>query len=260
VPILLNFTSATLCWFNVRTGEDGIDSMNSQSFHVIGEERKTGRMVFGPDTEQPAAVPIPSAPGSLTSARAPAPASPSPSSSTTVVLPAKGTDDSSSDSGNDGSGGSPPNSSPMATDNTSSSSGGGDGEELGAGGREESGGLSSTATAGIGVGATIGVFAVAGGVFMLWRRRRQQRSQEKAAAAAAASAAGGGMAGGDNGWPHSSFGGYYGELSSASKSAGSSAGPGSHFADWPAAQKWELDAQRGAVEAADGPPRHEMPA
>jgi hypothetical protein len=139
--------------------------------------------------------------------------------------------------------------------------GGGGGKKLDAEGSEESGGLSSKVTAGIGVGATIGVFVVAGGVFMLWRRRRrQQRSQERATAAAS-SAAGRGMAGvGDDGWSEPSFGGYYGELSSVGKSAVSSPGPGWHFADGVAARNGELDASRSAVEAPEGAYRHEMAA
>ncbi len=51
VPVLLNFTSGTPCWFNVRTGADMVDTDNSATFSIVGEERSSGRQVFGLDTD-----------------------------------------------------------------------------------------------------------------------------------------------------------------------------------------------------------------
>ncbi|KAM7191513.1 hypothetical protein V8F33_008864 [Rhypophila sp. PSN 637] len=49
VPIVLNFTSATPCWFNLRPGTEPGFGANSKSFTIIGQERRSGSRVFGPD-------------------------------------------------------------------------------------------------------------------------------------------------------------------------------------------------------------------
>ncbi|KAH6631201.1 hypothetical protein B0J18DRAFT_124706 [Chaetomium sp. MPI-SDFR-AT-0129] len=48
VPVTLNFTSLTPCWFNLRPGTTGGFGANSPTFNIVGEERKTGSQVFGP--------------------------------------------------------------------------------------------------------------------------------------------------------------------------------------------------------------------
>ncbi|KAM7215281.1 hypothetical protein V8F06_009332 [Rhypophila decipiens] len=49
VPVVLNFTSATPCWFNLRPGTEPGFGANSKSFTIIGQERRSGSRVFGPD-------------------------------------------------------------------------------------------------------------------------------------------------------------------------------------------------------------------
>ncbi|KAK4235168.1 hypothetical protein C8A03DRAFT_36999 [Achaetomium macrosporum] len=141
VPILLNFTSDTPCWFNVRTGPNGVDGANSETFNVIGEERSSGRQVFGLDSASS------SSPSSTAT----------PSSSISSSSTSSGSAAASTSSGNT------PNASanPGASESTSSSEG--------------PGGLSAGASAGIGIGVSLGVIAIAGGAFFIWWRRRHPR-------------------------------------------------------------------------------------
>lgn len=48
VPVTLNFTSPTPCWFNLRPGTVEGFGANSATFNIVGDERKTGSQVFGP--------------------------------------------------------------------------------------------------------------------------------------------------------------------------------------------------------------------
>ncbi|KAK3312700.1 hypothetical protein B0H66DRAFT_595235 [Apodospora peruviana] len=66
VPYVLNFTSATPCWFNLRPGTLPGFGANSESFTIIGQERGSGSRVFGPDST-PSASPPPFTTGSSTS-------------------------------------------------------------------------------------------------------------------------------------------------------------------------------------------------
>ncbi|KAM7206052.1 hypothetical protein V8F20_002834 [Naviculisporaceae sp. PSN 640] len=65
VPIVLNFTSATPCWFNLRPGTEAGFGANSPSFTIIGQERASGRRVFGPELSPTITLPpyTPSGPG-----------------------------------------------------------------------------------------------------------------------------------------------------------------------------------------------------
>ncbi|KAL2270125.1 hypothetical protein VTJ83DRAFT_2309 [Remersonia thermophila] len=49
VPAVLNFTWDTACWFNVRTGPNGVDQANSAYFTVIPKVRENGNAVHGLD-------------------------------------------------------------------------------------------------------------------------------------------------------------------------------------------------------------------
>ncbi|KAK4175213.1 hypothetical protein QBC36DRAFT_28089 [Triangularia setosa] len=61
VPIFLNFTSPRPCWFNIRSAAGDKFGANSQTFNVIGEERKGGRRAFGagnPPSKQSSSPPV----------------------------------------------------------------------------------------------------------------------------------------------------------------------------------------------------------
>lgn len=58
VPIILNFKSATPCWFNLRPGTDVGFGANSKPFTIIGQERGSGSRVFGP-SDTPTITPPP---------------------------------------------------------------------------------------------------------------------------------------------------------------------------------------------------------
>ncbi|KAK3293165.1 uncharacterized protein B0H64DRAFT_207281 [Chaetomium fimeti] len=53
VPILLDFASDKPCWFDLRTGPDGINNKSSASFNILDDERDTGPQTFGADTDAP---------------------------------------------------------------------------------------------------------------------------------------------------------------------------------------------------------------
>ncbi|KAH6844922.1 sulfate transporter family-domain-containing protein [Chaetomium sp. MPI-CAGE-AT-0009] len=53
VPITLDFTSATPCWFNLRPGTVAGFGANSRYFDLIDEERESGSRVFGPGGSAP---------------------------------------------------------------------------------------------------------------------------------------------------------------------------------------------------------------
>ncbi|KAL2021859.1 hypothetical protein VTK56DRAFT_6454 [Thermocarpiscus australiensis] len=141
VPVLLNFTSATPCWFNLRNAADPADGVNSGGFNIIGVERSEGRRTWGPSDLSETSSSLPTSSTSSISSTASAAQAPA----TTTV---------STDNSNGGS-------SNLPNASESASSGGG-------------GGLSSGAAAGIGVGAAIGVIALAGGAILLWRRQRRR--------------------------------------------------------------------------------------
>ncbi|KAL2266782.1 hypothetical protein VTJ83DRAFT_6134 [Remersonia thermophila] len=178
VPAVLNFTSDTPCWFNVRTGENGTDGANSAYFNVIGQVRQSGPAVHGldvasPSSSSPPSTSSPSATG--TTSQEAEPTTPTTTPTTAAAEDEPGPTPSGKNSGDgeddgndrDDAGPGRGSSSPDAPDAPESGSG------LGAG-----------ASAGIGIGAAVGVLAVAGGLFLLWRRqrRRSHRSQPDRAA------------------------------------------------------------------------------
>lgn len=154
VPVLLNFTSDTPCWFNVRTGPNGIDGENSATFNLLGEERSTGRKTFGPLDISEISSSSSLAPSSPAPSLSPSPSSPS---STDGVSGPAATDDS-----NDGESSSSTTSTPNSSQDTSSARGS----------------LSAGASAGVGIGAGIGVIAVAAVACWYLRRRRNTAGME----------------------------------------------------------------------------------
>lgn len=156
VPIELNFTSATPCWFNLRPGTIAGFGENTPSFNIIGQERDSGRRVFGP--------PLASTTSALPST------TPTPrSSASTTEAATSGYDrawelGASSTTNPDTSATTAANSASTAT-STPDTNGSG---------------LSVTVAAGIGAGVAFGVLAIAGGVFAwLWRARRRRRAQDE---------------------------------------------------------------------------------
>ncbi|GAB1318053.1 hypothetical protein MFIFM68171_08263 [Madurella fahalii] len=149
VPVLLNFTSDTGCWFNVRTGRDGVDGANSAMFSLASAERTTGRRTFGLEVAVPDTTSSLSSSTSLPTPTASSSSSSLSSSASEAPAPAT-TGSSNTGGGGDATGGSD------ADENTS------------AGG----GGLSVGTSAGIGVGAGVGAMVLVAGAFWCWRRRR----------------------------------------------------------------------------------------
>ena len=166
-PVLLNFTSATPCWFMIRTGPDRVeDAKNSAHFNVIGVENKAGRRIWELESD-----PAESPSGSMTNPPA------SPTSATPTQQPSRrpsGDDDAGDNNrGRSSSGG--------GTESTERSE-----NPAPPGDDEGPGGLSAGASAGIGIGTAVGLIAVAGGAFWIWWRRRQRQIGTVAAATAAA--------------------------------------------------------------------------
>ncbi|KAL2259716.1 hypothetical protein VTK26DRAFT_6507 [Humicola hyalothermophila] len=140
IPVVLNFTSATPCWFNLRPGTLPGYGANSPSFIIIGQERGTGSIVFGPSSESP----------SSTSTSTPTTSNGETVTSSTDGVNAEGSRvDAGTSSQADN----------LAPGNNSSA-------------------LSAGAAAGIGVGVAVAILAVAGGIFALWWRRKRPNGRE----------------------------------------------------------------------------------
>ncbi|KAK3904433.1 hypothetical protein C8A05DRAFT_31804 [Staphylotrichum tortipilum] len=184
VPVQLNFTSATPCWFNIRTGKDGIDGENSATFSLIGEERVGGSRVFGLETDPDAGTTTTTSSSSSTSVRTSSSSSSTLSSSTTSSASVTTTSTSGSTSVSSTSSLSSSTSTNSSTTESTSPPGG-------AGGAS-GGGLSTGASAGIGIGAAIGVLGVAAVGFAFWWRRWGGRQGVVQAAE---------MEGGGSSWP-----------------------------------------------------------
>lgn len=138
VPIVLNFTSATPCWFNLRPGTLPGFGANSPPFNIIGQERGSGSRVFGPSLTPTISPPPFTTSGSKGEAPTGDPAAPvtgSAGDSTTSPAP------------------------------TPENSTGG-------------GGLSAAAAAGVGVGVAVGVLVLGVGAFVwFWKTRRSRATQ-----------------------------------------------------------------------------------
>ncbi|KAK4033470.1 hypothetical protein C8A01DRAFT_40072 [Parachaetomium inaequale] len=156
VPVLLNFTSEMPCWFDLRTGPNGIDGKNSVWFNVLSEERSTGPQTLGVDSNTP---------------RSPTPPTLStPSSRTTTrrnSRRAATTDNSSSSIA--------PTSTPTPDSNEIPTPAPEGGETAG-------GGMSYWVATGIGLGTGIGLAVLIGLGFMCWCRRidRQHEKSKEA--------------------------------------------------------------------------------
>ncbi|KAK4675047.1 hypothetical protein QC764_501800 [Podospora pseudoanserina] len=151
VPVLLNLTSATPCWFNLRSPDEKYGA-NSQTFNVIGQERKGGSKTFGlgnpPSKESASPSQTQTQTQTTTSTSTSTSASSTTQSSTTQTdAAANQTDDSSR---------TPTSGSVQPSSNDAPSSG-----------------LSAGASAGMAVGVTVAVIAVGAGAFWLWRRKRR---------------------------------------------------------------------------------------
>lgn len=154
VPVLLNFTSATPCWLNLRPGTVSGFGANSFAFNIIGEKRKDGSRVFGPENTTPGpdtpSVPIPSM-----TASAPPPTMTEPKEATAT-----------------------PKTPPPANESVDSPSGVTANSSAPIPSSTGSGSLNAAAAAGVGAGVAAGILAIAGGVFAwLWRRRVRTRSR-----------------------------------------------------------------------------------
>lgn len=144
MPIVLNLTSATPCWFNLRPGTLPGHGANSPAFNIIGQERGEGSKVFGPSSETSESSPSTSSTSSI---------------ATTNTATGGGTTTPPTSIEND----------PESQAGASTSSGAGTSP-----GTTGSTGLSAGAAAGIGVGVAVGVLAAAGGVFAWWWKRSRR--------------------------------------------------------------------------------------
>ncbi|KAK4204642.1 hypothetical protein QBC40DRAFT_91987 [Triangularia verruculosa] len=161
VPVVLNLTSATPCWFNIRSAENDKFGANSQTFNVIGQERKGGRRTFGlgnPPSKQS------SVPSSLPS---PTPTTTTPKTTPTSTL-STGTTESS------GVTSSTQPSTVQTSDAERNTSNPATGIPQPGSDAAPSPGLSAGASAGIAVGVTAAVLALGFvGFLWLWRRKRR---------------------------------------------------------------------------------------
>ena len=147
VPMILNFTSATPCWFNLRPGTLPGFGANTPPFTIIGQERGSGSRVFGP-SETPNVTPPPFTTG------AGGTRPPTPTDQTLTQGNGGGSTTALSQSTNGAN---------AAANNQSGETG-------------SSSSLSAGASAGIGVGTAIAVVALAGGVFAWWWRKRKNQN------------------------------------------------------------------------------------
>ncbi|KAK0742558.1 hypothetical protein B0T21DRAFT_382141 [Apiosordaria backusii] len=150
VAVVLNFTSGTPCWFNLRPGRVAGFGANSPAFNLIGVERPSGGVVHGPDTSDPAAS------SSLVSSAASATAAPTASQ-------VHHEENVSSDGQHE--------TTPAVRADTQQQS---DGKFRGDGG-----GLGGGQSAGIAIGAIIGVLIVAAGLFFWWKKRARKAGQKE---------------------------------------------------------------------------------
>ncbi|KAK4645171.1 hypothetical protein QC761_000560 [Podospora bellae-mahoneyi] len=150
VAVVLNFTSGTPCWFNLRPGRVAGFGANSPSFNLLGVERPSGGIVHGPDTSGSDRTPPEFPTTSATTSPTPTTAAPTESH----VL-----DDSNVSPGEQHEPTSTTTPNPEPPD-----------EKL----RGDSGGLGGGQSAGIVVGAIVGVLAIAAGLFFWWKRRSRR--------------------------------------------------------------------------------------
>jgi hypothetical protein len=142
-PVVLDLVSAGPCWFNLRPGTVAGFGANSPSFNVLGQERSSGPMVFGPSSTPTAST------SSTTTITTTSAATTSRTGTSAATTPAPGSESGTSSSVT-------PTPTAVSTAN--------------------GGGLSAAAAAGVGAGVAVGVLAFAGGVFAwFWRRRRRNR-------------------------------------------------------------------------------------
>ncbi|KAK4443363.1 hypothetical protein QBC34DRAFT_443413 [Podospora aff. communis PSN243] len=145
IPYILNFTSATPCWFNLRPGLVAGFGANSEAFTIIGQERASGSRVFGPDN-----TPTVSPPPFTTSPAQTPPTGPNGS----VQPPSTGVE---------------------GTETRTLGSGNTAGAAVVSEGGES--GMSTAASAGIGAGVGVGVLAFGLGAFVWWWKRRGKKSR-----------------------------------------------------------------------------------
>ncbi|KAK0654758.1 hypothetical protein B0T16DRAFT_337 [Cercophora newfieldiana] len=150
IPYILNFTSASNCWFNLRPGTQAGFGANSPTFNIIGQERGSGSQIFGPDN------------------------TPTVSPPSSTQTPAGG---SGSGSGGGGGAGVGANGNGDGDGRTGTAGnvndGGNNNSTTGATGGS---GMSGAASAGIGVGVGVGVLALGvGGFIWWWKKRGAQR-------------------------------------------------------------------------------------
>ncbi|KAK0634178.1 hypothetical protein B0T14DRAFT_599272 [Immersiella caudata] len=145
IPYILNFTSATPCWFNLRPGTAAGFGANSEVFTIIGQERGSGSRVFGPEN---------------TPTISPPPFTTSPGGS----LPG-------SNQNEDGRSTGRGSTETIGSVNTSTAD-----PALATGGRTS---ISTAASAGIGIGVGVGVLALGlGGFAWWWKRRGKNRAMQ----------------------------------------------------------------------------------
>ncbi|KAK4195021.1 hypothetical protein QBC40DRAFT_25195 [Triangularia verruculosa] len=138
VAVVLNFTSGTPCWFNLRPGRAAGFGANSPSFNLLGVERPSGGIVHGPDTS--GSDPTPSSPSTTSSAITSSSPSAAPTSESTETAVTTAPD-------------------PQETT-----------EKY----RGDGGGLGGGQSAGIAVGAIVGVLIIGAGLFLWWRKRSRR--------------------------------------------------------------------------------------
>ncbi|KAK4171526.1 hypothetical protein QBC36DRAFT_350290 [Triangularia setosa] len=155
VAVVLNFTSGTPCWFNLRPGRVAGFGANSPAFNLLGVERSSGGIVHAPDTSgsEPAASP------SLSS-------STTPSSSSTTLGGVAPTGSQVHEEGTVGSSEQAPRPSSQLEQES--------GEKF----RGDGGGLGGGQSAGIVIGAIVGVLIIAAGLFFWWRKRSRKTGQQ----------------------------------------------------------------------------------
>ncbi|KAK0668104.1 hypothetical protein QBC41DRAFT_356921 [Cercophora samala] len=141
IAVLLNFTSGTPCWFNLRPGRVAGYGANSPQFNLLGVERASGGIVHGPKPFKSKSAP----PQSLTTS----------SISTTAVSTASQVHASSEQ--HEPTSATTPNS-PQADEKY----------------RGDGGGLGGGQSAAIVIGAIVGVLILTAGLFFWWKKRARR--------------------------------------------------------------------------------------
>jgi hypothetical protein len=176
VPILLNYTSATPCWFNLRPGTKPGFGANSPQFNILGEEREEGGKVFGVESSTSTSSTSSSASSTTTPTKPTTP--PAAETATTTT-----TTNQSSSSSTSGSGVSAPTDSQDQPNNGNESQPTGLGASSttapAAAANSSGDGLSAAAAGGIGAGVAALVLAGAGGIFAFLLRRRRRRTRDR---------------------------------------------------------------------------------